>query len=65
MHRHYNINIFALSTCVLSILVMQSVNGAQLLDIVCLIFLAMVLTSVAPAPKTVMFPLKHITTVIP
>ena len=64
MHWHYSINIFALSTCLLSILVMQSVSGAHLLDIACLIFLAKALTSLAPAPKTVMFPLKHIITVI-
>ena len=52
---------FALSTCTLFISVMSSVNGPQLLSIACLLFLSVALAALsAPAPATVMFPLRSI-----
>ena len=42
---------FALSTCMLFISVIQSVNGAEFLDITCLLFLSDCIASVsAPYP---------------
>ena len=57
MHWHQNINVLALSICVLLISLMQLLNGAQVLNATPLSFSSACLAAAsAPPPVVVIFP---------